>query len=464
MSDAPYRSLEDWDAAYLWHPLTQHESFRQGSTPLLVVGGRNSHVFTRDGRTLLDAVSGLWCVNVGYGRKELAEAGAQQLYELAYYPLTMSHPRAIELAAKLASYLPQTPHIFFSNSGSEANEVAFKIVRQYWAQRGKPHKVKIVSRARGYHGNTLGALAATGQSERRRDYGPLPPEFIHAAAPYCYRCPFDLSYPACGLQCAEDFRRRIEIEGPDTVAAVIVEPITAGGGVMVPPTDYLRRLEAIVKEYDVKLIIDEVVTGFGRVGRMFGYELFGVHPDVVTLAKGLASGYVPVAATAVSDDIFEAFLGDADSGRHFRHISTFGGHPVAAAVALANITVIETEGLVARSKTQGLKLLAWLREAVADLPMVGEVRGRGLFVGVEIVVDPDTKRPASNRVMQAIQRHALARGVIVGKTTDVETDRNNVLILAPPLIIADDEMEQLVEVVRDSLVAIEREHSGRSSG
>ncbi|MCY0878421.1 MAG: aminotransferase [Firmicutes bacterium] len=451
------QTLAEWDRAFLWHPLTQQQSLRDREPLPIIVGGEGCYVFTKDGRRLLDAVSGLWCVNVGYGRSELAEAGARQLRELAYYPLTMSHPRAIELAAKLAAFLPDTPHIYFSNSGSEANEVAFKVVRQYWKQRGRPNKVKILSRARSYHGSTLGALAATGQPERRRDYEPLAPGFLQVAAPYCYRCPFSLAYPACGLACAEDFRRRIEIEGPETVAAVIVEPVTAGGGVLVPPPDYLPRIQAICQEYDVKLIVDEVVTGFGRLGRMFGHQLYGVRPDIVTLAKGLASGYMPIAATAFSDEIFEAFLGAPDSGRHLRHVNTFGGHPVAAAVALANIGVIEREDLCGRSREQGRKLGAWLRESLADVPQVAEVRGEGLFIGIELVEDRGQKFPLKDRLMRTIYRHALTRGVIVGRSADVEAGRNNILILAPPLVIADAEMEALVDVVRESLVATFRE-------
>ncbi|WP_053958217.1 aminotransferase [Sulfobacillus thermosulfidooxidans] len=447
-------TLHDLDRAHIWHPLTQHQIFTEGSTPLIIVGGHGSTVISQDGRAFLDAAAGLWCVNVGYGRQELAEAGSKQLYELAYYPLIQSHPRAIELSTRLAGYLPDTPHIYFSNSGSEANEVAFKAVRQYWKQKGKPSKIKILSRFRGYHGTTLGALAATGQPERRRDYEPLPPGFLQVSQPYCYRCPFQLSYPSCHLQCAEDFARRIEIEDPDTVAAIIIEPVTAGGGVIVPPVDYLQRVEGIAHEYNVKLIVDEVVTGFGRLGSMFAHTPYGIRPDIITMAKGLASGYMPISATAFSQDIFDTFLGEMDSGRHLRHVNTFGGHPVAAAVALANLEVIESEHLCERSQQAGQQLLHQLQDALANVPAVGDIRGMGLLVGVELVTDRQTKKPVSNQVMRAITQYALQRGIILGKASDVEHQRNNVLMFAPPLVITDDEITQLVTIIREAIITV----------
>jgi taurine-pyruvate aminotransferase len=456
-------ALELHDQAHVWHPLTQHQAFSAGAKPLIITHGQGATVFTADGRQLLDAAAGLWCVNVGYGRQELAEAGARQLRELAYYPLTQSHPRAIELATRLAQYLPQTPHIYFSNSGSEANEVAFKAVRQYWKQQGYPSKVKILSRFRGYHGTTLGALAATGQPERRRDYDPMPAGFLQVTQPYCYRCPFHLEYPSCRLQCADDFARRIEIEGPETVAAIIVEPITAGGGVIVPPPDYLARVQEIARAYQVKLIVDEVVTGFGRTGSMFAHADYGIVPDIVTMAKGLASGYMPISATAFSDEIFAGFLGDLDSGRHLRHVNTFGGHPVAAAVALANIDVIESDGLCEKSRMSGQKLVQWFQEALLDLPMVGDIRGQGLLVGIELVEDRQTSQPVSNAVMRAITSYALSRGVIAGKASDVQAHHNNILMFAPPLVISDAEMELLVGVVRDGIQMVMTQKEARQA-
>ncbi len=440
--------IESEGSMAVWHPLTQHRDYH----PLVIERGQGSHVYDITGREFLDAAAGLWCVNVGYSRQELIDAGARQLATLAYYPLTQSHPAAIALGERLATLLPHAPHIYFSNSGSEANETAFKIVRQYWRQVGKPDKVKILARQRAYHGSTLGALSATGQSERKRSYEPLAPGFIQVSAPYCYRCPFGQAFPQAPHQCALDFERRIQIEGPDTVAAIIVEPIVAGGGVLVPPTDYLLQVARIASQYDVKLIVDEVVTGFGRTGEMFAHVGYGVQPDIVTMAKGLASGYMPIGATAVSHEIFEAFLGDVDSGRHFRHVNTFGGHPVAAAVALANIDVIEQERLPEKSRLQGERLLAHLNQQLRDVDQVGDIRGRGLLVGIELVNNRHDKKPATDHAMRSLARYMRDHGILAGKSTDVEADQNNVFIFAPPLIITDAECDQMVDTLAKGIL------------
>ncbi|MCL6547458.1 MAG: aminotransferase class III-fold pyridoxal phosphate-dependent enzyme [Alicyclobacillus sp.] len=464
MEDVSREVLRQWDVQHLWHPLAQHQVFQSGAAPLIITDGQGAVVYDIDGHPYLDAAAGLWCVNVGYGREELVEAATAQLRRLAYYPLTQSHPSAIALSRKLAEYLPHTPHVYFSNSGSEANELAFKAVRQYWKQAGRPRKVKILSRHRGYHGTTMGALSATGQHERRRDYEPFVPGFIQVSAPYCYRCPFHLEYPGCSLQCALDFERRIEIEDPETVAAIVVEPVVAGGGVIVPPQDYLRQVASIARRYDVKLIVDEVVTGFGRTGDMFAHSALGVEPDVVTMAKGLASGYMPIGATAFSEEMFQGFLGGVESGRHLRHVNTYAGHPVAAAVALANIGVIERDGLVERARTVGGLLLQRFREALSGLPWVGEVRGRGLLVGIELVQPEAASRaaagssnpvastrpapPVPDSFMRGLAKYLLANGVIAGKMTDVQAHSNNVLMFAPPLVITEEQAETLVRVVR----------------
>lgn len=445
--------IESQGSMAVWHPLTQHRDYQ----PLVIERGQGSYVYDITGGEFLDAAAGLWCVNVGYGRQELIDAGAKQLATLAYYPLTQSHPAAIALAERLANLLPHVPHLYFSNSGSEANETAFKIVRQYWRQAGKPDKVKILARQRAYHGSTLGALSATGQSERKRGYEPLAPGFIQVSAPYCYRCPFGQAFPQAPHQCALDFERRIQIEGPDTVAAIIVEPIVAGGGVLVPPTDYLLQVAHIAHQYDVKLIIDEVVTGFGRTGEMFAHVGYGIQPDIVTMAKGLASGYMPIGATAVSHEIFEAFLGDVDSGRHFRHVNTFGGHPVAAAVALANIDVIEHERLAEKSRVQGERLLGHLTQRLQDIDYVGDVRGKGLLVGIELVNDRDNKKPASDHTMRFLARYMRDHGILAGKSTDVEAEQNNVFIFAPPLIITEAECDRLVETLAEGILRVTRE-------
>ncbi|PSR25816.1 MAG: aspartate aminotransferase family protein [Sulfobacillus thermosulfidooxidans] len=443
-------SLYEQDRLHVWHPLTQHQDYSHNH-PLVITHGLESTVYDINGQSYLDAAAGLWCVNVGYGRQELIDAALRQMQQLAYYPLTQSHPTAIELATRLASYIPSTPHIYFSNSGSEANETAFKIVRQYWQQQGFPHKTKIISRFRGYHGSTLGALSATGQPERKRNYGPMAPDFMQVSAPYCYRCPFHMQYPSCQLQCAEDFERRIQIEGSDTVAAIIVEPIIAGGGVLTPPPGYFSRLAHIAKDYNVKLIVDEVVTGFGRTGSLFGHELYSIKPDIVTMAKGLASGYMPIGVTAVSDEIFHTFLGATDSGRHLRQVNTFGGHPVACAVAIANLNIIEEDDLVKQAQSKGEYLKQLLVNQLQNLPWVGDIRVQGLLAGIEIITEPETKTPASDAFMRLLGRHLIKQGILAGKATDVETWHNNILIIAPPLVIHRDELEQIVTGVAHTI-------------
>ena len=447
--------LRDWDHDHLWHPLTVHAALWADTGPLMLVEGHGATVIDASGQSYLDATGGLWCVNVGYGRQELVEAAADQMARLPFFPLTQSHPPAIRLARRLAELLPGTPRVFFTNSGSEANEVAFKVIRQYWRRRGQPERFKILGRDRAYHGSTLATLAAGGQAARRQDYGPLPSGFGQVVAPYCHRCPFQLTYPACDLRCADDFDRRIQQEGPETVAAVIVEPITAGGGVLVPPDDYLARVDAICRSHRVKLIVDEVVTGFGRVGAWFGHQERGavVSPDVVTMAKGLASGYQPIGAAAFADELFHTIEGTFpgtvpanDAGDHFRHVNTYGGHPVAAAVALANLDVLSREGLPTQSRVRGARLLDGLTQALAGHPQVRDIRGRGLLVGIELGTTPGDHNEAAALTRRVVSE-LRTRGVLVGRTTDVGPDGDNIVILAPPLVIAEDEVDRLVDAV-----------------
>lgn len=451
------QDLRDWDRGHLWHPLTAHRALWADAGPLVLASGRGATVFDTAGRPYLDATAGLWCVNVGYGRQELVDAAAHQMAQLPFFPLTQSHPPAIRLARRLAELLPSTPRVFFTNSGSEANEVAFKVVRQYWRRRGQPQRYKILGRDRAYHGSTLATLAAGGQAARREDYGPLPLGFGQVAAPYCHRCPFELSYPACDLKCADDFEARIQAEGPDTVAAVIVEPITAGGGVLVPPDGYLARVADICRRYGAKLIVDEVVTGFGRTGAWFGHQ--PVTPDAVTMAKGLASGYQPIGAAAFADELFHTIEGTfpgtlppADTGDHFRHVNTYGGHPVAAAVALANLEVLEREHLPEASRLRGAQLLHGLTAALDGIPLVTDIRGRGLLVGVELA--PGVPDAAARAVA-----HLRARGMLVGRTTDVGPDADNIMMLAPPLVIGPEEVDRLVDAVAATLADLARHSS-----
>jgi taurine-pyruvate aminotransferase len=438
------RELRDQDRESLWHPLSQHRSFEERPPPL-IVSGSGCFVTDGEGRRLLDGVSGLWCVNVGHGRDELADVAREQMARLAYAPLTFSHEPAIRLAAALVEKLGFAGRAYFSSSGSEANEAAFKIARQYHAQSGGPRRFKIIARYRGYHGNTLGALSATGQAERKLLYEPLVPGFVFIDPPDPYR--------GGAVDAAAQLERAIEREGPETVAAFIMEPIIAGGGVLVPEADYLPRVREICDRHGVLLILDEVVTGFGRTGAMFAHQHWGVQPDVITLAKGIASGYMPLAATVVRQSIFEAFLDTPGSLSHFRHVNTFGGHPVATAVGLRNLEIVEREGLVERARKTGAALRSRLEGLLAH-PGVGDVRGLGLLIGIELVADEASRRPLSDVRTAAIVRRCLDDGVIVGRTTNTAPGLGNVLILAPPLVLAPDEAELLAATVERAVRAV----------
>lgn len=428
------------DLECLWHPMLQHRGM-DATPPRQIASGSGVFLIDVDGRRLLDGVSGLWCVNVGYGREELADVAREQMARLPYLPLTFTHAPAAELAGKLIEMLGYAGKVYFTNSGSEANEAAFKIARQYHGQTGSPGRYKIIARYRGYHGNTLGALSATGQAERKLGYEPLVPGFLHIEAPDSYRNTHD---------CAAQLDQMIEREGADTVAAFIMEPIVAGGGVLIPPDDYLPRVREICDRHGVLLILDEVVTGLGRTGGSFAHKRAGVEPDLLTLGKGIASGYQPLAATVAKQHVFEAFAGAPEELRHFRHINTYGGHPVATAVALKNIEILEREGLFERATKTGDELLARLR-CLEDHPNVGEVRGRGLLLGIELVESKESRAPLSAADTGAVVARCVSEGVIVGKTTNTTPGFSNVLILAPPLVLAENEADLLATALETAI-------------
>jgi taurine-pyruvate aminotransferase len=432
--------LKKLDLESLWYPLRQHRGIAADS-PRQFVSGEGVWLTDVDGRRVLDGVAGIWCVNVGYGRDELADVAREQMARLPYLAGTFTNAPAAQLASKLTEMLGYASKVYFTNSGSEANEAAFKVARQYQAQTGSPRRYKIIARYRGYHGNTLGALSATGQAERKLGYEPFAPGFIHIDAPDPYRITHD---------CADQLERTIEREGPETVAAFIMEPIIAGGGVLVPPDDYLPRVRDICNRHGVLLILDEVVTGFGRTGTWFSHERAGVEPDLLTLGKGIASGYQPVAAMVAKQSVFEAFEGVPGELRHFRHINTYGGHPVATAVALRNIDILEREGLVEKAAKTGDALLSRLRR-LEEHPNVGEVRGRGLLIGIELVEDKDTRVPIASAGTAAVVARCAADGVLVGRTTNTTPGFDNVVMLAPPFVLADDETDLLASAVERAI-------------
>ena len=442
-------SLTQMDIESLWHPMVQHKKYER-TPPKRMDKADGCYVTDSKGKEYLDGVSGLWCVNIGYGRKDLADVAYEQLVELSYLPLIMSHSPAIKLAAKLLELLQFEGKVHFSNSGSEANEVAFKIARQYHAQTGGARRYKIISRYRAYHGNTMGALSATAQAERRAKYEPLVPGFFHVHPPYCYRCPFSKTYGSCNIECASSIENTVIHEGAETVAAIIVEPVISGGGVIVPPDEYLPMLRDICDRYGILLIFDEVVSGFGRLGKMFGHEHWGVKPDMITLAKGITSGYLPLSATITQQHIFEAFLDETDSTSHFRHINTYGGNPASTALSLKNIEIIETEQLAERAAKMGAYLKAEL-STLEDHPYVGDIRGKGMLLGIELVADKQTKEPLAAAQVGAIVSRCLELGTIVGRNGSTVPGLSNVLIIAPPLILTKTDANLIVDSLKQAL-------------
>lgn len=443
------------DRDYLWHHLMQHKIF-QTSEPLVMVEGQGLILKDIRGREYLDATSGgVWCVNVGYGRDSIADAVCAQLKKMPYYASTAGNIPTIQFAHKVISLLPGLGKVFFSNSGSEANEKAFKMVRQYFRLKYKDKdKYKILYRNRDYHGTTLAALSASGQQERRESYGPFPEGFAEFPHACCYRCPFGKTYPGCSIECAKALEVVIQREGPDTVGAIIVETITAGGGIIAPVKEYYPLLQEICRKYEVLMIMDEVVCGFGRTGKMFGYEHFDVDPDMVTLAKGLASAYMPLSATVVKNDVFDVFLNDpADKMAYFRDISTYGGCAGATAAALESTRIIEEEHLCENSRVVGDYLLGCLEELRA-FPIVGDVRGRGLFAGIEFVEDRKTKQPVSEPFLMSIIKGIADQGVLVGRTNRSLPGLNNIINLAPALVATRADIDRIVLAIRNAIAKV----------
>jgi taurine-pyruvate aminotransferase len=454
------RDIVEKDRQHLWHHICQHKVF-ETQAPKVFVEGKGARVTDIDGNVYLDGASGgVWCVNVGYGRESMARVMYEQLLKMHYYAGVAGNVPAAQFAGKLAGLLPGLGRIFFSNSGSEANEKAFKIVRQT-ADIKKSGKYKILYRERDYHGTTIAALAATGQHERKEAYGPFPDGFAGIPAAMCYRCEFGGSYPGCDIECGHALEHVIQAEGPDTVGAVLLEPITAGGGVIAPVLEYYGIIRDICDRHGVLLIMDEVVCGFGRTGAMFGFEHYGVVPDIVTMAKGMASAYAPISATAVKDEIFSEFLCDDPDDRYgyFRDISTYGGCTAGFAAALENLRILEDENLVENARVMGEHLYQRLQELL-DYPHVGQVRGKGLFAGVELVVDKASKTPVEERVMNTVLAKIAGRGVLAGRTNRSIPGMNNTINLAPPLIVSRNDVDEIADAVKAGIEEGCREHLG----
>jgi len=450
LTAVPNREL---DLEHVWHQNVQHRGL-ESRPPLEIESAEGCYIQDAEGRRYLDAMAGLFCVNVGYGRREIAEAVAEQMTRLPYYPLTQSHGPGARLAARLAEMMPKgLSRAYFLNSGSEAVETALKMARQYGRQRhAGQNRYKIIARHRGYHGFTMGALSATGQILRKQAVEPLVPGFFHVPPPDPYRCGFCRREGACSLACAEEIDRVIRMEGPETVAAVIAEPVIGGGGIFPAPEGYLERLREICDRHGALLILDEVITGFGRTGRLFGFEHSAACPDILTLAKGITSAYLPLAAVVATERVFQGFHGDPDSEVKFTQVSTFGGHPASCAAALANLDILTRERLWENSARMGDYLLERLR--ALDSPRIGEVRGRGLLIGLEIVSDRHDRSPLPEAQMVRLQLAIRDAGVIVGRNNDTVPGYCNVLILSPPLILSREEADTIVSAIVAGLEAL----------
>ncbi len=441
------------DRAHVWHHLIQHKPF-ETNDPRIIVEGKGMRVWDQKGKEHLDAVSGgVWTVNVGYGRESIAKAVYDQLLKLNYFAGSAGSIPGALFSEKLISKMPGMTRVYYTNSGSEANEKAFKMVRQIAHKRYGGQKHKILYRDRDYHGTTIGCLSAGGQDERNAQYGPFTPGFVRV--PHC------LEYRASeqgaptenyGEWAADQIEQVILREGPDTVGALCLEPVTAGGGVITPPQGYWDRVQEICRKYDILLHIDEVVCGVGRTGKWFGYQQYGVQPDMVTMAKGVASGYAAIACLVTTEDVFSMFKDNADDPmNYFRDISTFGGCTAGPAAALENMRIIEDEGLLDNTTAMGEYMLDQLHALADKHAVIGNVRGKGLFLGAELVEDRETRKPMAEKRVQKVVADCMQQGIIIGATNRSLPGYNNTLCFSPALIATKDDIDQIIASVDEAL-------------
>ncbi len=458
----------------VWHHLGQQSVF-QKQLPFTIERGEGTRIWDTQGNSYLDASSGgVWCVNVGYGRKSIAQAVAQQLTQLHFFSSTAGNLPATQFADRLLEKMPGMKHVYYASSGSEANEKAFKMVRQIAHRKHGGKKYKILYRERDYHGSTIATLSATGQEQRRNQYGPFLPGFVQF--PHCceYRNQFDpphgesqrlenqsLEKQSCkslnyGIKAALELEKVILREGPDTVGAVTLEPVTAGGGVITPPEGYWKTIQEICRKYDVLLHIDEVVCGLGRTGKWFGYQHYDIKPDIVTLAKGIASGYAAISCVVTTEEVYREFLADSsDTEIYFRDISTYAGCTAGPAAALENMNIIEEEGLLTNCASVGNYLKAMLTELQGKYSIIGDVRGKGLLLGVELISDSKSRQPVEESITIRVVQLCLDKGLIIGRTNRSFPTLNNTLCICPPLTLTYNEAEFIVDTLDEVLSALE---------
>jgi len=435
----------------LWLHFTRMSAYADSEVPT-IVRGSGAYVFDQRGKRYLDGLSGLFVSQVGHGRKEIAEAGARQAEQLAYFPLwSYAHPKAIELATRLADLAPgDLNRVFFTTSGSEAVESAWKLAKQYFKLIGQPERYKVISRELAYHGTSMGALAITGLADIKYPFEPLPPGGVRVPNTNFYRAPEFVAddLGAFGKWAADEIERAILREGPQSVAAVYLEPVQNSGGCFPPPPGYFQRVREICDRYGVLLVSDEVICAFGRLGYYFGSERYGYQPDIITFAKGLTSGYSPMGGMVVRDALIEPFTAGTAT---FLHGITFAGHPVSAAVALANLDIFEKEDLLGNVRANEDAFRATL-EKLNDLPIVGDVRGAGYFYGIEMVKDKATRQTfdsgESERLLRGFLSHALFDAGLVCRADD---RGDPVIQLSPPLICGQEHFDEIERILREVL-------------
>ncbi|MEL6573148.1 MAG: aminotransferase class III-fold pyridoxal phosphate-dependent enzyme [Pseudomonadota bacterium] len=440
------------DRAHVWHHLSQHKPYESKLDPRIIVEGKGLKVWDIKGKEHIDAVSGgVWTVNVGYGRERIAKAVADQITKMCFFGGTMGTIPGATFAEMLTDKMPGLDRVYYANSGSEANEKAFKMVRQISHKHHGGKKSKILYRDRDYHGTTIAALSAGGQEERNAQYGPYTPGFVKV--PHCleYRSQDGSSgeaYTAASLKAIEDV---ILHEGADTIGALCLEPITAGGGIIVPPVGYWEGVQELCKKYEILLHIDEVVCGLGRTGTWFGYQQFGVQPDFVTMAKGVASGYAAISCCVTTNAVFEQFKDDTDKLSYFRDISTFGGCTAGPAAAIENMNIIVEEDLRGNCVASGTHLKDNLNALMEKHKWIGDVRGMGLFAGAELVADRGTKEPLDEKQVMAIVADCMQQGVVIGASNRSMPGFNNTLLFAPALIATTDDIDHITDAVDQAI-------------
>jgi adenosylmethionine-8-amino-7-oxononanoate aminotransferase len=444
-------ALQNAARRHLWLHFTRMSAYADADMPV-IVRGEGQYVYDQKGKRYLDGLAGLFVSQIGHGRKEVAEAGARQAAELAYFPLwSYAHPRAVELAERLAGLAPgDLNRVFFTTSGSEAVESAWKLAKQYFKTIGEPGRYKVLSREIAYHGTSMGALAITGLPSIKEPFEPLPPGGVRIPNTNFYRAPQFVSedLTAFGLWAADEIERAIVREGPESVAAVFLEPVQNSGGCFPPPPGYFARVREICDQYGVLLVSDEVICAFGRLGHYFGSQRYGYQPDIITFAKGVTSGYAPLGGMLVRDRLMEPFT---EGSATFLHGVTFAGHPVSCAVALANLDVFEKENLLDNVRSNEAAFRATL-EKLLDLPIVGDVRGDGYFYGIELVKDKSTRETFSDDESERLLRGFLSQALFDAGLVCRADDRGDPVIqLAPPLTCGPEHFTEMEQILRSVL-------------